>query len=501
MIRFARPYAARSLAEEEAFGPADSFVGLTRLGGFDRHPKGVPLMSWQANGGEQALHLLPYPKAGVAKDPPVTNLPAKPRSGSAIKSEEDELAHDALARMHHVVARVNELSEALDDPENLWSLLRAAWDRAASQDDPRMAEIVRQAKALHPVLVALEKRLRRVLRRDREKVALDRVQEMDRVSMLWLARQPGRSVVERAGADQRVLAITRNEDFDTLENRVLRSYAELAEAVAREWMRENAAMSGAARYRMVQGYHRHCRMLGRELDAAGIGRADPNAQQNYVLQNDAGYRSVWTAWQRLLRRETIEDDLWAWQGETWTDFCVLALTLGLHALPDAKLVSQSPIVTFAEMMAGRGFRQENPLATFWLKDRNAVVEVQARPRGVSSQQAAARAVVWLRVTDIESRNTRRIAVWTPHMFEELQAKDEAEAALEHLKRAQQVRADVALRNGLILFPTHGRFETSIAQAAGCTVQAIGLAPLGAGLAGGLAAVDSFMRDVLAGEAV
>jgi len=79
-----------------------------------------------------------------------------------------------------------------------------------------MAEIVRQARRMQPVLHDLERRIRRVLRRHRELTPVDRVQEMDRASMVWLSRQPDRSIAERAGASHRILATVRRENFDTL---------------------------------------------------------------------------------------------------------------------------------------------------------------------------------------------------------------------------------------------------------------------------------------------
>ncbi len=35
----------------------------------------------------------------------------------------------------------------------------------------------------------------------------------------WLCRQPGYDAIEKAGAKQRILAITRRENYNTLENR------------------------------------------------------------------------------------------------------------------------------------------------------------------------------------------------------------------------------------------------------------------------------------------
>ncbi|MFD1807551.1 hypothetical protein ACFSHQ_03525 [Gemmobacter lanyuensis] len=65
------------------------------------------------------------------------------------------------------------------------------------------------------------------------------MQEMDRASMRWLSRQPGRTTAERAGSEQRIMAVVRHQNYDTLENRVAHSYLLLAVEVGREWLREH----------------------------------------------------------------------------------------------------------------------------------------------------------------------------------------------------------------------------------------------------------------------
>ena len=495
MMLLGRPYARAPFSEGMAFGPEDSFLVVAKSGSLGRMDH-ARLMSWRADQQEESLFLLPYPRSGHSRTPPVQGLPPKPRPGSEIKTEEEQFAHETLARMHQLVARVQELGEALDDPENVWDRLRESWVAAASQENPRMAEIVRQARALLPIMQDLEGRLRRVLRRERERIGLDRIQEMDRASMLWLVRQPGRNVAERAGPSQRIFGIARRENLDTLENRVLHSYTCLASAVAREWLREHERARTSRRFQSVESYFRHCRNFARELDALGVGLAEPDATPNYVLLDDKSYRAVREAWRRLLRRSAVEDELWAWQAESWTDFCTLALTLGLHGLEDTVLVAQSPILWHEEMIMGRWFSQENPLAVFWLKPSDLVVEVQSRPRGVSSRQAATRATLWLRVTDLRSGEIRRIAVWTPHMLLRPDPISEARAATVHLSQTQRVPSDTVLREGLVMLPAHGRPATHVEQASRCVVQAIALDAAGVALGPGLRATSDFVRQVL-----
>ena len=496
MKRLGRPYARTSVPEACAFGPEDNFLAVGIPASY-RKTERATLMTWRVDRGCESLSLLPYPHSGHANAPLVQGLPVKPRPGSEIKTDEEDFAHKTLARMNQVVSRIQELEEALDDPENVWGRLRKAWDAAASDENPSMAEIVRQARTLLPTLTDLERRLRRVLRREREKLALDRVEEMDRASMLWLARQPGRNVAERAGPSQRILAITRRENFDTLENRVLHSYTRLASAVAREWRREHARARNSKRYERVETYYRRCHNLARKLDELGVGFAEPGVTPNYVLLDDKGYRNMREAWIRLLQRSAIEDELWAWQAESWTDFCTLALTLGLHGMKDAVLVAQSPILWHPEMMTmGRWFSQENPFAVFWLQKMGLVVEVQSRPRGVSTRQASTRATLWLRVTDLASGDVRRIAVWTPHMMHRPDPVTEAKRAAEHLSQTQRIPSDFTLRDGLLMVPAHEEPFGDVVQVGPCVVQVIALDASGAALGAGLRATSEFVQHVL-----
>jgi hypothetical protein len=481
--------------DDRAFGPEDNFLAVA-----DSVPpiraEHATLMTWRGDRGDESLCLLPYPRSGHADVPRVEGLPVKPRPGSEIRTEEEEFAHKTLARMNQVVSRIQELEEALDDPENVWARLQEAWDTASSEENPRMAEIVRQAGVLLPTLQELERRLRRVLRRERDKLALDRVQEIDRASMIWLARQPGRNVAERAGPSQRVLAIARRENFDTLENRVLHSYTRLASAVAREWLREHDRARTSKRYMRVETYYRHCQKFGRELEELGVGFAEPGVTPNYVLLDDKSYRAMRQAWIRLLRRTAIEDELWAWQAESWTDFCTLALTLGLYGLEDAVLVAQSPILWHSEMIMGRWFSQENPLAVFWLQKTGLVVEVQSRPRGVSTRQAATLATLWLRVTALATDDIRRIAVWTPHMMHRPDLLSEARDAAAHLSQVQRIHGDYVLREGLLMVPAHGEPATEVVHSGSCEVQAIALDAAGTGLGSGARATAMFVEQVL-----
>ncbi|WP_145110906.1 hypothetical protein [Cereibacter sediminicola] len=499
MLRLARPWADAGLAEGEAFGPGHCLLSEAAPG--DKAGEHAVLMRGEARG--EARHLLqhPYPRRGAASGPDRAGFPPRPRKGKEAEADPEALA--ALARMNEVTARVQELGEALDDPSTLWTRLRAAWDRAEHEEDPRMAEIVRQARALTPVLKLFRDHIRRVLRRHREPTPLDRVQEMDRASMRWLSRQPGRTTAERAGSEQRILAVVRHQNFDTLENRVTHAYVLLAADVGREWLREHPRAQGSRRYQLVQGYAKLCKAVATELRDLGIGIAEPDVTPNYVLLEDRTYRLIREAWEALLKREKALDELWAWQAKTWTDFAVLAIVLALHDIDGAELIAQSPIRFLSESVNGIWFEQERPIAVFWLRKLGRVVEVMARPEKPGTLLTLARAHVALRISDPLDRSAfpHRVAVWTPHAMTRLDLAAAAQQAAGRLAELAKVPGQQErIRHGLILTPGHRVPESVSSDHGGVFVEAIALDATGASLAAGRAAIRAFLGREIWGAA-
>lgn len=493
MARLPRPWSGQTREDDVPFGPQDCLLSEGEL---ERGEDKVPLMFGSVRDEKRPLWLHPYPRKGSGDAPKRAGFPIRPKIGAEPQPDEDTLPFDTLRRMNEVMARLQELEEALDDPMNVWSRLRDAWKRAENEEDPRMAEIVRQARDLGPVARDLEKRIRRVLRRHRELTPLDRVQEMDRASMVWLSRQPGRRIAERAGASQRILATVRRENFDTLENRVLRSWLRLAEAVAREWLREHKRASESARFWSVEALRKLTKRMDQDLDHLGVGIAHPGITPNYVLMQDRSYRRVHDAWLRLLKRDQALDELWAWQAQAWTDFSVLAIVLALDELPGSELIAQSPMLWHEEARAGRWFDQDRPLAVFWLKQIGRVVEVQARPEQPGSLLTVARAHVALRISDPTGQNfDQRVPVWTPHAMHPFDVGELAQEALGYLAQLRvaqrQLNVMDSILSGLILAPTHHESCAARQTNGELAVNAISLGASGDALRKGIAALKAF----------
>jgi hypothetical protein len=493
MKRLVRPWSGREIEKGVPYGPAACLVSESGQN-VQRGLEYAELMAGAYRDETRKLLLHPYPKRGRALNPPREDFPVRPPLNREPKTPDEEFASETLRRMNEVLARIQELEDALDDPVNLWSRLRSAWKRAEDEADPRMAEIVNQAREIGPVLKELEHRIRRVLRRTREQTPLDRVQEMDRASMLWLSRQPGRTIAERAGPAQRILSTVRYENFDTLENRVFHAYVRLAGLVAREWQREHRRALGSDRFRIVDGFRLRCRTIARDLEELGVGVAEAGITPNYVLIQDKGYRTVHRAWERLLRRERILDDLWAWQAQTWTDFAVLSVVLAIDELEESRLIAQSPIVWRQEAVTGRWFDQDRPLAVFWLEKTGRIVEVQARPEQPGSLLTLARAHVSLRVTDPTRADLpRRVAVWTPHAMERIDPQDAADGAALTLAEISQIASNEVMRDGLILTPAQQEPGRATGSRGRARVDAIALDASGTSLGQGMEALRDFIR--------
>ncbi len=506
MLRLSRPWADEGLQEGASFGPDDCL--LTEASEHEEVGESSPLMRWEVERVVEGIprregrHIVqhPYPRRIRASSPDREGFPVRPRRGR--ENEADEGARQALQRMNEVTARVQELGEALDDPTALWSRLKTAWDRAEDEDDPRMAEIVRQARELTPILKALREQIRRVLRRHRELTPLDRVQEMDRPAMRWLSHQPGRTIAERAGAEQRILAVVRHEDFDTLENRVAHAYCRLAADAGREWLREHPAAKASQRYQLVAAFVKLCKAIAEELHYLGIGLASADIQPNYVLMENHNYAAVRDAWERLLRREKALDELWAWQAQTWTDFAVLAVVLALQDIDGAELIAQSPIRFRSEAVNGIWFDQDPPIAVFWLKHQSRVVEVMARPERPGSLLTAARAHVALRISDPMDHSgfPHNVAIWTPHAMERLNLPAAVSGALKRMTALQRRQAfQERLRHGLILTPGHHDPETASETQGGVHIEAIAFDAAGESLMLGREAIAQFLQRDLWGS--
>lgn len=205
-----------------------------------------------------------------------------------------------------------------------WSIV--AQRLLSERTEPRMDVIVRIACEFQDDLVRLAESPRKILRRERELTPVGRVQQVDNACLVWLVRQPGRTPVEKAGPTQQILSVVRREDYDTLENRVLKEFLYRCISAADLYIREHKGrFQQSTRYRAVAVLRDTCRRLLRDTPLTRVRSLAGFSQPNYVLLHDRAYRELWGWYVRLMRRQKMTDDAWRWQRRLWSDFVRLSV--------------------------------------------------------------------------------------------------------------------------------------------------------------------------------
>ncbi|MCY4100078.1 MAG: hypothetical protein OXF46_04075 [Rhodobacteraceae bacterium] len=446
---------------------------------------------------QRKLVLHPYPTTKNAQNPIREGFPVPPPQGQEPANEIEYRALKAFRRMNHVRTRVNELEQALKVPETIWPTLRQIWKQASDPSDPGKAEIIKQAEELRPIILHLNGHLRKILRRDREKIPISNVMEMDRSSIKWLARQPGNTVLERVGTSQQILAIVRNENFDTLENRVLLAYSKLAGSVAREWMHDHSLAENTEEYKKVAIFQKLCRRVQKDLSSLGIGQTEVGINPNYVLLENQNYRAVYRAWLRLLKRNKIMDSLWAWQANTWTDFVVLTICIVLDEFEESKLISQSPIIFKPESSVGRLFYQDYPQSVFWFRNSELMIEVHSRNLKPNQQLFQTRSQVFIKIINLKRRmQPKTVVVWTPHTLKRLDLVSSIIDAHDLLRRINQMGYPKLLHTGLVVVPSHGELGKEMVEDEGILISSNTLDGDKEGLNWGMEALKDFFSQNL-----
>lgn len=176
---------------------------------------------------------------------------------------------------------------------------------------PRAGLETTLARELSAVLTQVFDRLRKVLRREREPQHVGRVEQLDAECLRWLTRQPGYTVAQKAGPRQRVLAVVRRENYNILENRVLRDLLLRTERLAERWLEENErSFPGHETVKAVKRLGNLCRK-GLELEVLqGVSPLHDIPKPNYVLTQDALYRRIWDAYLLVVEHYRLIEGLW-----------------------------------------------------------------------------------------------------------------------------------------------------------------------------------------------
>jgi len=418
------------------------------------------------------------------------------------RDEEDEPGTPLLHFVLGLVGRMKDFETALAESFLPWERVRTLWLRPEEEQDPTMDVLVHHARRHHGRWADIVERPRRLLGRRREQVPLGRVQELDTRCMEWLSRQPGRTIAERAGGRQRILALARHESIDTLENRVHRDLLERSAVAARDYLALNAARrrtvpgGRTTRQAVVEAYGRDCRRLARDMAEAGVAATTGPVRPNYVLLQDNRYRHVWTAWEELRRRDRMLDDLWRWQRRAWSEFGKAACAVALLARPGVELVAASPLHFRSEHLRGEWLTHDDPLLVVadpvagWVAE---ILRGDTRDRGIGMAELGA--AVLLRVADLEGGAFRYLPVWSVHGPFATEKPGDLVASAGNVHRYHPKRRQ--LLHGLILQALSAPGDPPFVEV-GEHVTLIGFGPADGQLGPGLARLSDVLGSVLEG---
>ncbi|WP_299809812.1 DUF2357 domain-containing protein [uncultured Roseibium sp.] len=454
--------------------------------------------------GPRTLGLVPVPlrrQAGVQIEGPdgiisvsLPHFPERPSEVEVIRTADQEIAHHLFLRLKSVWARLKDAEAASADPSTLWVELRRRWTEETVQDDAFMDVIVRHARNLGTTIDTIEKSPRRILRRYHQMTPLSRVQEVDRRSMTWLIRQPGESLAERAGDRQQILAVARRENFDTLENRVVRAYAAIARSNAKDYKERNSQAQLHRRFQDVSAFEKRCKRLDRDFAELGVRTTDPGITPNFVMQHNPAYRKIWEAWQELIQQRRELDELWRWQSRSWEDYCALVLMVALQSLPGSKLIAASPLYFRDEQHRGSWLDQDNPFGVFYLPDHQTVFEVRFRMKRPHKFLADFGAPIWVRYGKLQDDRSflKYIAVWPIwHALGGLcpGEADEISGLITLGRRAH-------LSGGVVMRPTAGNADSESEDAPATTALTVGTsgAPLRKAIGNLVQFFDEFLQS-------
>jgi len=221
---------------------------------------------------------------------------------------------------------VEELSSSKNGVVNWDSVIEWLGLEENEEDDhePRRALITEIAEEFSRTILNNARHLRRILLRDHGPVPVHEIRQFDDRSMRWYVRQPGETLAEKAGPEQKVYSVIREETFNTLENRVFKDFlTRCIRAATRYASQFEQDFPNSRLIRDVKKYQYLCHQARSLPELHDVKQPLPGVQANYVLQSDQRYRKVWQWYQKLLRDQDSEEEVWNWQGRLWADVCRL----------------------------------------------------------------------------------------------------------------------------------------------------------------------------------
>lgn len=302
----------------------------------------------------------------------------------AIKSDEEAANNSSAQVIDSHLSLIDHLYGTMtEDPQTVWDrrgggvagwpLQRVldAWRETEMQQGPRPDLVVALADRLERVLPALCQRPRRQLVRHRQMQPVGHVREMDATCMRQLARLPGRSIADKLASNRQVMAVSRIEVTDTLENRVVRKVVDMLISSCRRRLNELPEAGELDASPMLERVNDFMALLLRLREEPALCQAGPLVgvpAPSHALQHDVRYRQVWIAYLQLLGEQSQRDQAVRWRQRLWTESCRMLLLASLQGIQPQATALRGQVLVRREQDNGRFFDDRTPLGRWDLTD-------------------------------------------------------------------------------------------------------------------------------------
>ena len=179
-------------------------------------------------------------------------------------------------------------------------------------DEPptRLINII--AKQKFGTIQTLSDQMRKLLQRKREMVPLSRIQQIDSTCIRWLTKQPGYTTEQKAGNKQRLLGVVRYETYDTLENRVFKDFLRLCIVECRSYIEKyKVQYASSQRIKEVRKLQNLAVSTLAKPEMQNVKKIYNTPKPNYVLQNNASYKTIWDLYKKLLHKSKLLEAAWS----------------------------------------------------------------------------------------------------------------------------------------------------------------------------------------------
>jgi hypothetical protein len=247
-----------------------------------------------------------------------------------LKDEEQALLRQLIIKQREVFHSLNE--HCADEQEacmrqgarRSWKAVQEAWLPIRVSSDSIGSNIIAnraQCSATHRALSEIVKAPNRQLQRHRGFIGAPQVTEVDATCLQWYAKQPGATLMEKAGANQKILAVLRKENFNTLENRVFKAVCGELLALCEEFLEVNCGRSSSDKYKAVKKFRKKLKTAQATPFLEKVAPQVAICTPNYVLSCHPHYKQIWNLFCSLRRNRRENENIWEWQTALWADSC------------------------------------------------------------------------------------------------------------------------------------------------------------------------------------